>query len=267
MTGVLPVAMSTIMVSPTARPKPIMMAEKMPGLAVGSTIRIAVCQRLAPRASEPARRCWGTLASESSAMVKMIGITAKPMATPDHERVALVVGQPQRRQEPAAIVAAEEPHLDEAAQREGQPRAPRRTTGISRNTSAPGRSRLRERAAARARQSSSATRMHTASTSGSRASPGTIRSTMGASHRPARKPSTTLGSAAMISTTGLTYALTRGVHELAHVERGEQRQRDGEQQRVERALERAVDQRGQAELGLEVVGAARRLPDVRRAAE
>ena len=82
MTGVLPVAMSTIMVSPTARPKPIMMAEKIPGLAVGSTMRIAVCQRLAPRASEPARRCWGTLASESSAIVKMIGITAKPMASP-----------------------------------------------------------------------------------------------------------------------------------------------------------------------------------------
>jgi hypothetical protein len=35
MIGVLPVAMSTIMVSPTARPKPIMIAEKMPGLAVG----------------------------------------------------------------------------------------------------------------------------------------------------------------------------------------------------------------------------------------
>ena len=45
MIGVLPVAISTIMVSPTARPKPIMIAEKMPGLAVGSTTRIAVCQR------------------------------------------------------------------------------------------------------------------------------------------------------------------------------------------------------------------------------
>ena len=82
MTGVLPVAISTIMVSPTARPKPIMMAEKIPGLAVGSTMRIAVCQRLAPRASDPARRCCGTLASESSAIVKMIGITANPIATP-----------------------------------------------------------------------------------------------------------------------------------------------------------------------------------------
>src|SRR4030095_12801966 len=82
MTGVLPVAMSTIMVSPTARPKPIMIAEKMPGLAVGSTMRSAVCQRVAPSASDPARRWCGTLASESSAMVKMIGMTANPMATP-----------------------------------------------------------------------------------------------------------------------------------------------------------------------------------------
>ncbi len=74
--------MSTIIVSPTARPKPIMTAEKIPGLAVGSTTRIAVCQRVAPSASEPARRCCGTLASESSAMVKMSGMTAKPMAKP-----------------------------------------------------------------------------------------------------------------------------------------------------------------------------------------
>ena len=81
-TGVLPVAISTIMVSPTARPNPIMVAEKMPGLAVGRTMRRAVCQRVAPSARDPARRCWGTLARESSAMVKMMGMTAKPMATP-----------------------------------------------------------------------------------------------------------------------------------------------------------------------------------------
>ena len=94
-TGVFPVAISTIMVSPTARPKPIMIAEKIPGLAVGNTTRSAVCQRVAPSASEPARRCWGTLASESSAMVKMMGMTANPMATPDDQRVALVVGEPE----------------------------------------------------------------------------------------------------------------------------------------------------------------------------
>src|SRR5437773_669066 len=81
-TGVLPVAISTIIVSPTARPRPIMIAEKMLGLAVGSTMRTGVCQRLAPSASDPARRCWGTLASASSAIVKMSGTTAKPMATP-----------------------------------------------------------------------------------------------------------------------------------------------------------------------------------------
>src|SRR5574337_2202678 len=82
MTGVLPVAISTIIVSPTARPKPIMIAEKIPELAVGSTTLMAVCQRVAPRASAPATRCCGTLARESSAMVKMIGIMAKPMAKP-----------------------------------------------------------------------------------------------------------------------------------------------------------------------------------------
>ena len=55
--GVLPVAISTIIVSPTARPNPIIMAENSPGLAVGRTTRIAVCQRVAPRAREPEIRC------------------------------------------------------------------------------------------------------------------------------------------------------------------------------------------------------------------
>ncbi|MNG11251.1 hypothetical protein D3C84_947750 [compost metagenome] len=52
-TGVLPVAISTIMVSPTARPRPIIRAEKMPGLAVSRTTRVMVCQGVAPRAREP----------------------------------------------------------------------------------------------------------------------------------------------------------------------------------------------------------------------
>ena len=82
MIGVLPVAISTIMVSPTARPKPIMIAEKMPGLAVGSTTRVTVCQRLAPSASEPETRLRGTLEKASSEIAKMIGITAKPIARP-----------------------------------------------------------------------------------------------------------------------------------------------------------------------------------------
>ena len=72
----------TIIVSPTARPKPIMIAEKIPGLAVGRMTRVTVCQRLAPRASDPARRFLGTLEKASSAMEKMIGITANPIASP-----------------------------------------------------------------------------------------------------------------------------------------------------------------------------------------
>ncbi len=57
MIGVLPVAISTIMVSPTARPMPIISAEKMPGLAVRITTRVMVCHGVAPRASEPRVRC------------------------------------------------------------------------------------------------------------------------------------------------------------------------------------------------------------------
>ena len=60
MIGVLPVAITTIIVSPIARPSPTMSAEKMPGNAVGSTTKSAVCHRLAPSASEPERRYSGT---------------------------------------------------------------------------------------------------------------------------------------------------------------------------------------------------------------
>ena len=53
----------------------------------------------------------------------------------------------------------------------------------------------------------------------------------------------------------LDVGLDGGMHELAHIQRGEQRDGNGEQQRVERPLEGAVNERGQAELGLEVIGA------------
>ena len=68
-TGVLPAAMSTTMVSPTARPSPIMRAEKSPLMAVGRITETAVCHRVAPTAREAARRCSGTAARASSERV------------------------------------------------------------------------------------------------------------------------------------------------------------------------------------------------------
>ena len=67
--GVFPVAIRTIMVSPMARPKPIMTAEKIPGLADNKTRCSTVCQRVAPNASEPAMWDFGTLESASSAIL------------------------------------------------------------------------------------------------------------------------------------------------------------------------------------------------------
>ncbi len=80
--GVFPVAMSTIIVSPIALPSPIITAENIPGLAVGSITLIAVCQRLAPRARDPACKCLGTLERASSEIVNIMGITANPIAKP-----------------------------------------------------------------------------------------------------------------------------------------------------------------------------------------
>ena len=50
--GAFPVAMSTVMVSPIARPMPSMIAAMIPERAAGIFTRISVCQRLAPSASE-----------------------------------------------------------------------------------------------------------------------------------------------------------------------------------------------------------------------
>ena len=54
--GVFPPAISTIIVSPTARPRPIISAENKPLIAVGITIRHVVCQGVAPQPSDPDRR-------------------------------------------------------------------------------------------------------------------------------------------------------------------------------------------------------------------
>jgi hypothetical protein len=80
--GVFPVAMRTIMVSPMARPKPIINAEKIPGLAEISTSLTKVCQRVAPSARDPAIKCRGTLDSASSEILKIMGTMAKPIANP-----------------------------------------------------------------------------------------------------------------------------------------------------------------------------------------
>ena len=53
--GALPEAISTIIVSPIARPKPRTLAARTPGIAAGSTTRAAVCQEDAPMAIDPSR--------------------------------------------------------------------------------------------------------------------------------------------------------------------------------------------------------------------
>ena len=87
-------------------------------------------------------------------------------------------------------------------------------------------------------------------------------SRIGASHSAIRKPITTDGTVAMISMIGLMNSASRR-REVAHVHRPEQCQRHGEEHGVERAFQRAENQRHEAELRLEVL-AAGRLPHVLR---
>ena len=52
MIAALPEAISTIIVSPTARPRPSATPAAMPGLAAGRTTFRIVCQRAAPSATD-----------------------------------------------------------------------------------------------------------------------------------------------------------------------------------------------------------------------
>ena len=202
----------------------------MPGLAVGSTTRAAVCQRLAPSASEAAVRCCG------HARERVLGDREddrdhrEAHREADHQAVALVVGEaraPRRasagsRRRRARSRSRPEPRppprAAEQQQRHDQRRSPcracsaaRKPCGSRSQSSTPARAEHRQRARS---SGAPATRW---------------RSTRDASHSPAMKPITTLGSAAMISTVGLTFALMRRVHELRGVERAEDRQRHREE--------------------------------------
>jgi hypothetical protein len=81
-TGLLPEAISTIMVSPTARPKPIITAEKMPGTGGEQHHAHHRLPRRGAERERALREVAGTLNTASSAIEKIVGITAKPIARP-----------------------------------------------------------------------------------------------------------------------------------------------------------------------------------------
>ena len=96
----------------------------MPGRAMGNTTLIAVCQGVAPKASEPARRWLGTLESASSQMVKTSGTTAKPMAKPHYQAIALVVANARVLPQPAQEVPVKSQFLKGWPQRVRQTKLP-----------------------------------------------------------------------------------------------------------------------------------------------
>src|SRR5690606_17807435 len=77
-----PEAISTIIVSPMARPKPRTIAAKMPGEAAGRTTDQAVRVRDAPRAKAASRYLCGTAVSASSLRVKITGTMVRPRPIP-----------------------------------------------------------------------------------------------------------------------------------------------------------------------------------------
>ena len=79
--GRLPMTIVTAIVSPTARPKPSMIAPAMPGAPPASTTRV-VSQRVAPKASAASRCETGTAASTSRMTAETIGVTMIASMTP-----------------------------------------------------------------------------------------------------------------------------------------------------------------------------------------
>ena len=89
---------------------------------------MAVCQGDAPSASEAAFRCSGTLESASSEIVKMIGMTAKPIAKAMTRLLRASYLRPEEAISQRLEIAAEEealhggpgvPRDERAEQREG----------------------------------------------------------------------------------------------------------------------------------------------------
>ena len=68
-----PVAISTVMVSPIARPMPSILAAIMPDAAAGIFTKISVCHFVAPRAREASSNDFGTLFNASSVRLMIVG--------------------------------------------------------------------------------------------------------------------------------------------------------------------------------------------------
>src|SRR5207244_1843101 len=81
-TFLLPIVMVTAIVSPTARPKPRMMAPKSPARAYRSTASRVVSHRVAPRLSAASRWLSGTARKASRDTDEMVGMIMIARMTP-----------------------------------------------------------------------------------------------------------------------------------------------------------------------------------------
>ena len=80
--GMPPAAMSTIIVSPTARLMPRTKAAMIPERPAGTTTRVEISYFVAPRAAAPSRRDRGTAYMASSEMEATVGRIMMPITRP-----------------------------------------------------------------------------------------------------------------------------------------------------------------------------------------
>jgi hypothetical protein len=89
-----PAAMTTIMVSPSAREKARIAAATMPGSAAGSTTRRIVSARVAPRERLPSRRLMGTARITSSEREETLGMIMIPITRPAASALCAATSRP-----------------------------------------------------------------------------------------------------------------------------------------------------------------------------
>ena len=232
----------------------------MPAEAVGRITRTAVCHGEAPRASDAAFRCSGTLESASSEIVKMIGITAKPIANAMTRELRAsyfrdAEARSQALKSPAKTILSTQGPANAA-----NPVA-RTASGRTRTKLLPGVQAL---AHVERKHLEGEDAEHREERNHRDHEEGRERRLLekGREPEPGEEPEDDGRERRHDLDDGLDEALDARRREDARVERRGERDRDREQHRVERPLERPEDERYEGELGLEVVRAAARLPDV-----
>ena len=101
-----PIRSATAIVSPSARPRPSMVAPMIPGRLRGTTIERITSQRVAPRANPACRSVSGTAVNTSRTRAVMIGMIMIASTTPAKKKLKLMTGPAKSGMKPSVSLTA-----------------------------------------------------------------------------------------------------------------------------------------------------------------